>query len=176
MSRNGRVAFAAVAVMGLAGCGARTNSLQLNYPMGEKVPAGPLTYTVVDASWRPQLGEGFKIRAPQQRFLLVTLSITNGGGKDMGLPLLALEDASGRTYMESESGEGLEDWMGLLRRLSPAQTQQGKLIFDVALGSYKLRVTDGGEPGNEKFVYIEIPMRIDADSPVQTPMPGSLPK
>ncbi len=59
--------------------------------------------------------------------------------------------------------------MGLLRTIAPAQTQQGKIIFDVPLASYKLRVTDGAGPGAEKYTWITIPLRMDVDSDVPTP-------
>ena len=32
----------------LAGCGSRENSLRIDYPMGERVTVGPLTYNVVE--------------------------------------------------------------------------------------------------------------------------------
>src|SRR2546422_259696 len=83
------------------------------------------------------------IRLAQNRFLLLTVSVTNGGGRDVALPLLSLEDANGKLHTESENGASVENWFGLLRNISPAQTQQGRMLFDVPLGSYKLRLTDG---------------------------------
>jgi hypothetical protein len=158
----------------LGGCSAqRTN--RINYPMGEKVPIGPLTYTVVETEWKTQLGDGvLKVRSPQQRFQLVTMAVTNGGGKDVALPLFSLEDSNGKLFPESENGESVDNWLGLLRNIAPAQTLQGRLLFDVQLGSYKLRVTDGGDPGTEKYAYVEIPLKMDSDAPVQAPTPGSL--
>jgi hypothetical protein len=155
----------------LAGC-QRQNSLNIEYPMGEKVPIGPLTYTVVETNWRTQLGELFRLRVPQQRFLLVTISVTNGGGNEVSIPLLQLENSNGQTFMESENGEGVDDWFGLLRTIKPAETQQGRMLFDVALTSYRLRVTDAGEPGSERYAYVQIPLRMDTDTQVQSPLPG----
>lgn len=173
-SRKIGSAIAALVALGLAGCSSQKPN-RSNYPMGEKVPLGPLTYTVIETEWKTQLGDGIlKIRTPQHRFQLITIAVTNGGGKDVALPLFSLEDASGRLYMESESGDSVDNWFGLLRSIAPAQTQQGRLLFDVGLGSYKLRVTDGGEPGIEKYAYIEIPLKMDSDAPVQAPTPGSL--
>jgi hypothetical protein len=172
-SRKAGIVFAGLVAFGLTGCSQR--QARINYPMGEKVPIGPLTYTVVETEWKTQLGDGvLKIRPPQQRFQLVTLSVTNGGGKDVALPLFSLEDNSGKLFTESENGDSVDNWFGLLRNIAPAQTQQGRLLFDVQLGSYKLRVTDGGDPGTEKYAYIEIPLKMDSDAPVQAPTPGSL--
>lgn len=164
------------AALGLVGCNRAQNSVRIDYPMGERVRLGPLTYNVVDSVWRSQLGDALKLRVPNQRFLVITISATNGGGRDISIPLLSLENESAQTFLESDDGEGVDNWLGLLRTLSPAQTQQGHIVFDVPLGSYRLRLTDGAEPGTtEKFAWVEIPLHIDADT-VETPMPGSLAK
>jgi len=140
--------------------------------MGERVPVGPLTYTVVETAWSTQLGEGFKIRSPEQRFLLVTLSVTNGGGGDVSVPLLDLEGPDGQLHKEQSNGEGVDNWFGLLRTLSPAQTQQGRILFDVGLTSYKLRLSSG-DPSSEKVSWVQIPLRMDTDTQVQAPIPGA---
>jgi hypothetical protein len=159
----------------LAGCGARQNSTRIDYQMGERVPVGHLTYNVVETVWRSQLGDAFKLRLPQQRFLVITISVTNSGGKDVSVPLLTLENAAGQTFLEADNGEGLDNWFGILRNLSPAQTQQGRLIFDVPLTSYRLRLPDGGDPGTERFAWVEIPLRMDTDTGVESPMPTAPP-
>jgi hypothetical protein len=142
--------------------------------MGEQVSVGPnLTYNVIESNWYGQLGEGFQIRPAQQRFLAITLSITNGGGSDVGVPLLSIENSEGKTSTELDNGEGLTGWMGLLRNVGPAQTMEGKILFDVPLASYRLRLTDGGGPGAEKYGWVAIPLRLDIDTGVQTPTPGN---
>ena len=143
--------------------------------MGEKVAVGPLTYNVIESTWRSQLGDAFRVRSPQQRFLLLTVSVTNGGGNDVSVPLLSLENSAGQDILESDNGEGVDNWFGLLRNISPVQTQQGRLVFDVPLSSYRLRLTDGGEPGSEKYAWVTIPLRMDVDSELQAPVP-SLPR
>ncbi len=60
-----------------AGCRPQVTT-RAEYQMGEKVPAGPLTYNVVEKVWRSQLGEMFQTRMPQNRFLVITVSATNG--------------------------------------------------------------------------------------------------
>jgi hypothetical protein len=114
----------------LSGCANRGNSSRTDYQMGERVTLGPLTYNVVETAWRSQLGDAFKVRIPEQRFLLVTISVTNGGGSDVSVPLLTLENHNGQSFRESDSGEGVDNWFGLLRNLNPAQTQQGRILFD----------------------------------------------
>jgi len=132
---------------------------------------------VIDSTWHAQLGDSLKLRPAQQRFLILSLAITNGGGGDISIPLLSLEDASGQTYLESDNGEGVADWLGLFRNISPAQTQKGQILFDVPQTSYRLRVTDGGGPGAEKYGWITIPLRIDADLDVHAPAPNvTIPK
>ena len=161
----------AVVLCALAGCN-RPGPAQIDYQMGDRITVGPLVYNVVETVWRSQLGDAFKLRLPQQRFLLISISVTNSGGKEVSLPMLTLEGESGQKYPEVESGEGLDNWFGLLRNLSPAQTQQGRLLFDAPLSSYKLRVTDGGEAGTEKYAWVTIPLRMDVDTGVETPSPG----
>jgi hypothetical protein len=147
------------------------NSTKLSYQMGEKVPLGPFTFNVVQTTWRTQLGEGFKVRSPQQRFLLITISATNGGGKEVTLPLFKLENERGEATTESDNSEGVPNGLGILRSVAPAETLQGALLFDVPLASYKLVLTDGGEPGAEKTALVEIPLRMDVDTGVQAPIP-----
>ena len=168
-----RWAAAPLALLSLlaAGC-SRGNSTRLEFPMGEKVSLGPLTYNVIETTWRSQLGDAFQVRSPQQRFLLITVSVTNGGGMDVSVPLLSLENANGQEIKESEDGQGVDNWFGLLRNISPAQTQQGRIVFDVPLSSYRLKLTDAGEPGSERFAWVSIPLRMDVDSELQAPIPA----
>jgi hypothetical protein len=171
MHKTYRTALSAVlACVSLASCH-RENSSQIDFTMGDKVPIGPLTYTVIDASWKGQLGESYKMRTPEQRFLLLTLSVTNSGGKEVSVPLLQLEGPNGQMFMEIANGEGVDQWFGLLRTISPAQTQQGRIVFDVPLTSYRLRLTDGSDPGFEKYAWVQVPLHMDTDS-VAIPLPG----
>ncbi len=165
-----------LALAALSGCGSRQNSTRINYEMGDKVSVGPLTYNVIETSWRSQLGNEFKLRLPEQRFLMITLSVTNGGGREVAVPLLTLEGANGQTYLEADNGEGVDNWFGILRTLAPAQTQQGRILFDVPLGSYKLRVSDGGPAGSEKYSWVAIPLRMDTETTIPSPNPEAPPK
>jgi len=162
----------AVAGLSLAGCNRRQTSEQLNFSMGERVTTGPMVYNVVQTVWRTQLGDIFKVRTPDHRFLLISLSATNGGGKPLSIPFLTLEGPNREQYPEQQNGDGVDNWFGLLRDIAPAETKQGNIVFDVPLTSYRLRLTDGGEPGMEKYVWVEIPLRMDTDSSVFSPLPG----
>jgi hypothetical protein len=163
--------LALIAGLPLASCKKQAPA-QIVFQMGERVTDTPMTYNVVQTAWRTQLGDILQVRVPEHRFLLITLSATNGGGHAVSVPFLTLEGPNGTEYKEMESGEGVDNWFGLLREVAPAETKQGNIAFDVPLGSYRLRLTDGGEPGTEKFVWVEIPLRIDTDSTVDIPMPG----
>jgi len=163
-----------LAVLLVSGC-SRTPETRTDYSMGERVQVGQMTYVIVESAWRAQLGESFRVRSPEQRFLLIKISVTNGTGKDVSIPLLTLKGANGQTYSELSNGEGVDSWFGLLRTISPGQTQQGNMVFDVPLTSYKLRVPDVADAGLERYVSVQIPLRLDPDLPIQSPTaPGSL--
>ena len=165
-----------LAALSLAGglllTGCSQNPVQLNFQMGDRITAGPVVYSVIQTVWRTQLGDIFKSRVPENRFLMITLSATNGGGREISVPLLTLEGDNGKEYHELESGDGISNWFGLIRTISPAETRQGNIVFDVPLTSYRLRLTDGGEPGTEKFVWVNIPLRIDTDTSIEIPGAG----
>jgi len=173
MTVKTRIAAGGILILAglLAGC-SHSEPPPSDASMGEKVKLGPLTYTVIDSAWQSQLGDDLKIRPAQQRFLLVSLSVTNGGGSDVSIPLLSLQNSDGRDFLESDNGEGVQNWMGLIRTISPAQTEQGRILFDVPLSSYRLRLTDGGGPGAEKYGWVTIPLHIDVETDVQTATPG----
>ena len=143
-------------VLVLGGC-QQQEQTRSDFSMGERVPIGQMTYSVVESAWKTQLGQGFKIRTPEQRFLLIKVSVTNGTGKDVSIPLLTLEGTNGQTYRELADGDGVDNWFGVLRTISPGQTQQGNVVFDVPLTSYKLRVPDINDLGIRE-------LRIRADS------------
>jgi len=153
----------------LGGC-QEQRQVRSEYSMGERVLVGQLTYSVVESAWRTQLGDSFKVRTPEGRFLLIKLSVTNGTGKDVSVPLLTLEGTNGQTYREIADGNGVDNWFGLLRTISPGQTQQGNILFDVPLTSYKLSVPDINDTGFDAYASIQIPLRMDAEVPISTPI------
>src|ERR1035437_9843417 len=84
------LSLAEVAFLPLTGC-KKATSEQISFQMGERVIAAPIVYNVVQTVWRTQLGDLFKVRVPDHRFLLITLSATNGGGKPVSVPFFTLE-------------------------------------------------------------------------------------
>jgi hypothetical protein len=62
------------------------------------------------------------------------------------------------------------NWFGLLRTISPGQTQQGAILFDVPLTSFKLRIPEIDDPGLERYVTVDIPLRLDSDVSIQSPI------
>lgn len=165
-------ALGLLAALLLAGCNQKQTSEQINYSMGERIIAGPMVYNVVETVWKTQLGDGYKARLPVHRFLLIRLSASNSGGKLVSIPFFTLEGPNREMYPEVENGEGVDNWFGLLRDIGPAETKQGNIVFDVPLSSFRLRLTNGGETGTEKYVWVDIPLRMDTDSTVSTPLPG----
>jgi len=159
----------AALLLSLTACATNKGPSRIDYQMGERVPLDPFVYNVIESTWRSQLGSSFSLRLPSQRFLIVNVSITNSGGKEVAIPTFQLEKPNGDLVPEEMKGEGVDQWLGLIRTIGPAQTLQGRIVFDTALASYKLRMTDGGEPGAEKIGYVEIPLRLDPEAPIATP-------
>lgn len=156
------VLAAAAASLLLASCssesGASTNRI---YEMGAKAQVGPLGYTVFERQWLNQLGEAGspESRVPQNRFLLLRISVLNSGGGDAYLPNLKLVDDHGKSYEEINNGDQVPQWIGALRQIKPADTIQGNIIFDVPPQHYKVAVTD--EDGKET-AYIDLPLSFDS--------------
>jgi len=161
---------AALVLLALCGVGSGCSSHKAStdrriYQMGERVQVGPLIYTVLESEWQDELGEGLTARTPQNRFLVIRLSVTNSGVKDSGIPPLALLAARGQTYPELNNGEGVSQWLGYLRSLKPSATEHGRVLFDVPSSSYRLRVSNEAEPEQEKTALIEIPFQVPPGPP-----------
>jgi hypothetical protein len=137
--------------------------------MGERVQVGPVIYTVLEADWHNDLGIGSKVRIPQGKFCVLRLTMTNAGNKEATVPLLHLEDEQHGSFLELTDGQGVEEWMGILRTLNPAETQQGRIVFDVRPGTYSLRVTDGAEPDRERTELVAIQFKIKESGPMTAP-------
>ena len=52
----------------LSGCGGKDPVLKTEYPMGEKVVLGPLTYNVIETVWRSQLGSSSRFASRSSDF------------------------------------------------------------------------------------------------------------
>ena len=127
----------------------------LTFPIGQKVQVGKLFYQVIEAQWMAE-AQGAK-QPPKNRILQLRLTVTNRGAQEASLPFLRLLDAAGTEIVELSELEGNPAWMGVLRHLQPALTEEGTVYFDVPVGAYKLEVVDNSNADEEKIAYIEIP-------------------
>jgi hypothetical protein len=130
------------------------------FKMGERVQAGKIIYNVLEAEWKTALTEAG--RAPQNRFLFLRVSMTNSGGEPVNLPAFEILSDDGTRYPEITEGmEGVRNWLGLLRTVRPATTEQGVIVFDVPLAQHKLVLLDDAEVGEERYAHVEIPVQLE---------------
>jgi hypothetical protein len=156
------LAVAAAASL-LSSCGDSGEKFPVRtYKLGERITLGHIVYVVFETQWLTHIGEGVDARVPQQRFFLVRLSAVNSFGADIIVPNFTLEDDSGKTYPELSSGEGVPQYIGYLRSVKPAESQQGNALFDAPPRHYKMRIAD--ETG-EKIAYVDIPLTFVSDIP-----------
>jgi hypothetical protein len=127
-----------------------------NFNMGEKALVGSLIYTVIDTKWEVSLGDPPTPRVPSHRFYLLTVSVVNTGSGPASIPAFTLIDDSGQNYQELDNGEGVPDWIGLARRVQPADSLKGNIAFDVPQKHFKLRVADE----EDKFSLVDIPFSL----------------
>ncbi|MBI5281839.1 MAG: DUF4352 domain-containing protein [Candidatus Solibacter usitatus] len=144
------------------------------YTLGSDVSVGQLTYTVVHSEWRESLDSEEGPRLPKDRFLVLTLRVSNRGGGELGVPLLTLVGEDGKEYREQDKGLGVPQWLGLLRTVRPAETENGRILFDAPQAGYKLRVVSGGDVETEKSALVEIPLHV-APPPVKSVDPLATP-
>lgn len=165
VSRSGPVRRLAVAACFtlLAGCGRKPATPV--YQMGERAEIGSFVYSVLEARWASQLGGGPSPRLPRTRFLLLRVSGTNGGVRNFTIPQMTLVASTSEEYPELSEGEGVADWIGLLREVEPLETKTGWVLFDVPRADYRLRVADDAfDPADAKRALIEVPIRLTAAS------------
>jgi len=132
------------------------------YGMGEKVTVGHLIYTVLESQWLTQLGQGANTRVPQNRFFVVHVIITNAGGSQASVPSFTLEDEQGNSHSELTNGDQVTQWLGALKMVSPADSIQGTVVFDVVPRRYRLRVLD---ENGQQSALIDIPFNLTPDAP-----------
>ncbi len=131
----------------------------MRHAMGERVGVGSFTYNVWESMWEKSLGEAPLARMPERHFLLVRLSVTNGGGGSLSFPTLNLLDDNGGSFREAEDTKDLTDPLGLIRVLGAGETVFGWILFDVPQNDYLLEVTDGNIE-NEHSALVELPLRL----------------
>jgi hypothetical protein len=147
----------------LAACSGRSaGSMPIRtYQMGERVEVTPLVYAVFDKQWLPQLGDGPDARLPQNRFLVIRLSVTSGASGETYVPNLTLDDDAGGSCTENNNGEGVPHWIGYLRPIKPAEALQGDIVFDCAPKHYRLKLASA----EGKAAYVDIPLSFESESP-----------
>jgi hypothetical protein len=130
------------------------------YQMGERVQAGPLIYNVLDTEWLDQIGDGASARLPRNRFLAVRLSVTNSGAVTSGVPPIAAIDFRGESHDELSDAAGLPEWLGYIRRVQPADTLLGRVVFDLPPAAYQLKLSNDAEPENAIFQMVDLPLQL----------------
>lgn len=153
--------FVVMAAFVSTGCGNRSSSSSKTYSMGERVLVGQFYVVALETKWLPQLGQGASSKTANNRFLLVRVTVTNQGGQEGAAPLFQLEDSKGQSFREFQQGDVIPQWLGLLRRVGPAMTESGNIVFDVPPGPYKLRATalgEGEDADKEPTALIDIPL------------------
>lgn len=169
--RRSFVALVAASALSAFACqGKRPGAGAMTYRMGERATVGRLVYIVTEAEWHTALGDpNSGGRVPENRFLLMRLTITNSGGETLHVPLLSLYTADGRSTLESDNGEQVSGWLGLLRQIKPAETLQGAILFDVKPAAYKLQITNTADAENEIVAYVDIPLDLREDPVLAEP-------
>ena len=146
------VALALVAT----GCSSGAKKESQIFPAGEKVTVGPLVYSVIDSQVLTQLGDDpTTARTPQNRFYVMTISVSNSGSEDASIPGLTLVDDTGKEYPEAADGANVPNWLGVVRKAGGAQTEQGNVLFDAPAQHYRLRLTDETD---SKELSIDVPL------------------
>src|SRR5258707_10849800 len=74
-----------------AGGSSKPAGLIGSFSMGQRVEIGPITYTAMETTWETKLGEGATAKVPQNRFLVIKLSVTNGADNVVTIPLMKLQ-------------------------------------------------------------------------------------
>jgi hypothetical protein len=148
-------AFIAAALF-TAGCSSTPKKEAQVFPAGEKVTVGPLVYSVIDSQVMTQLGDdATTARTPQNRFYIMTISVSNSSSDDVPVPGLTLVDDSGKEYPEAADGTNVPNWLGVVRKAGGAQTEQGNILFDAPAQHYRLRLTDETDA---KELSIDVPL------------------
>lgn len=144
-----------------AGCSSGSRKQLVVMPAGEKATAGPLVYSVIETRVLPQLGDDpNNPRTPQNRFFVVQLAVSNSSSQDQPIPGLTLVDDSGQEYAELADGTGVPNWLGVVRKVGGAQTEQGAIVFDAPAKHYRLRLTDETETAE---IAIDVPLSYQSE-------------
>jgi hypothetical protein len=175
------ISFLCISLFSLVNTGCSAKKQGAVYGAGEKAKVGPLVYSVTDTEVRQQLGDDpDTARTPQNRFFLVRVAVSNSGSDDEAIPSMTLVDDAGQSYGELADGSNVPNWLGVVRKVGPTQTEQGVVVFDAPSKHYRLRLND---PLDEKEIAIDVPLnfvheekRNLDDTPFQAPAEIKVPK
>jgi hypothetical protein len=135
------------------------------FSMGERAQVGPLIYTVFESKWELSFGEQPTPRIPTNRFYIINVSAVNTSSTPVSIPTFTLVDDDDKSYQELENGQGVPNWLGFIRRVQPADSTQGPIVFDVPQKRYRLRIADEAED----FAYVTIPLSLGDSLPAVAP-------
>lgn len=153
---NMRPVHCMVLLLLLSGCASSPGRQSKIFQAGEKAAVDKLTYAVIDTEFHPRLGDQTNNpRIPQNRFYAIQIAVSSGANTDTPIPSLTLIDDSGKVYSELADGSGLQHWLGVVRKVGPAQTERGEVLFDAPAAHYKLKLTDETDADD---VYIDLPL------------------
>jgi hypothetical protein len=151
-----------VLAIALSSCSKESAPPVRTYSMGDRVELGHLVYTVYETRWMTQIGAGPTARIPENRFFLVRLSVGNTGSGEVLIPDITLEDDTGTSFPELTDGDGVPDFQGVLRPVSPGESVAGNVLFDAQPGHYKLHIFD---EQSQRTALVDIPLSFRSDSP-----------
>lgn len=150
-----RPSLISVLILPLVACSTNSKPQATIYAAGDKATMGTLVYNLTDAETTPQLGDDpANQRTAQNRFYLLKVTVSNSGNEDQPIPGMTLVDDGGKMYNELSDGTGVSNWLGVVRKVSSAQTEQGYVVFDAPLSHYRLRLNDTLD---EKEIAIDVP-------------------
>lgn len=147
--------FLLVPIILLCGCSRKKEVRSVQ--MGEKAEIGTFIYRAIETRW-PMTLEG---RVAKDRFFIVHVTVVNSGSNPASIPGFEVVNDQGNSFPETVDGSGVENWLGVSRKLPPAETEQGNIVFDVPPKHYRLRVADE----TDEFMYIDIPLNLDSEQP-----------
>jgi hypothetical protein len=93
--------------------------------MGEKAEIGPFIYQTIETRWPMSLAG----RSAKDRFFIIRLTAVNSSSNDVNIPGFEVVDDAGNSYPEVVDGSGVDNWMGVSRKLAPAQTEAGNIVL-----------------------------------------------
>ena len=164
------LAVCAVAAYLLSGCGPQKFRPKV-YQLGDKAEVPPFSIQIVDTNWFNQLPGNGSPRVPNRRFFVLHVSATNTGKEEASMPTLSLLAGDTERYEELHDGAGIENWLGLVRRVKPGQSLDGRIVFDAPPQTYQLRIGDDYDEQN--IALVDLPLEFkNLDQRVDPPVAG----